>query len=353
MMSVTRLVAPALALVAIAVSPGPAAAQINCGTPSTSHSMRQTPGYLRSVDVVAVTSRPINSCPMQVQTEAWVDSLSTSYVNTAADPYSAAVSFTRAVPYYGTWHSTSKHWLIWFLSGTWQNLGNTFAEAKVVSGSVYSCQLSSSDCGAGYEFKPSLCACVSFSPILIDTAGDGYRLTSAQDGAVFDIDADGMTVEKIAWTEPGGDDAWLALDRNGNGRIDSGEELFGSRTPAYADMQEPRTEQGFDALALLEGPSYGASTPDRIIDARDAVYSRLRLWFDRNHNGVSEPDEFMSLADAGVVAISSAYKENARRDRYGNKFSLMGRALFRGAEGQEIWRNIYDVYLTVDGPAMR
>jgi hypothetical protein len=348
-----RLAPSALVLAAMALAPGSAGAQISCGTPSTSHSMRQTPGYLRSVDVVAVTSRPVNSCPLQVQTEAWVDNLTTSYINTATGAYSASVSFTRAVPYFGTWHSTAKHWLVWFLSGTWQNLGNTFAEARVVSGSVYTCPLSSSDCAEGYEFKPQYCSCVKMSPILIDAAGDGYRLTSADDGVVFDIDANGMIAEKIAWPEADSDDGWLVLERSGNGQIDSGEELFGSRTPAYADTTEPRTENGFDALKLLEGPSYGVSTPDGIIDSRDAIYARLRLWFDRNHNGVSEPDELVPLAEAGVLAISSEYKENARRDQYGNRFSLMGKALFRGPQGQEVWRNVYDVYLTVAGPSTR
>jgi hypothetical protein len=329
MTALARFTPPAFALAIIAASPGSAGAQISCGTPSTSHSMRQTPGYLRSVDVVAVTSRPMNSCPLQVQTEAWVDNLTTTYINTASNAYSASVSFTRAVPSVGTWHSTAKHWLIWFLSGIWQNLGNTFAEARVVSG-VYACQLSSSDCAEGYEFKPQYCSCVKMSPILLDTAGDGYRLTSADEGVVFDIDANGMTAEKIAWPEAGSDDGWLVLERSGNGQIDSGEDL-----------------------KLLEGPSYGVSTPDGIIDSRDQVYARLRLWFDRNHNGVSEADELTPLPEAGVLAISSEYKENARRDQYGNRFSLMGKALFRGPQGQEVWRNVYDVYLTVAGPSTR
>jgi hypothetical protein len=143
------------------------------------------------------------------------------------------------------------------------------------------------------------------------------------------------------------------MDRNNNGRIDSGEELFGSRTPGYAEGGDPRTENGFDALLLLEGPGYGSGTPDRIIDARDAAYSRLRLWFDRDRNGVSEPGELVPLAEAGVLAISSQYKENARRDQYGNKFALMGKALFREPQGQEIWRHVYDVFLTVAGPSTR
>ena len=353
MASANRIVAPGVVLAVLAAAPPSARAQLNCGAPTTTHSMRQTPGYLRSVDVSASTSRPLIACPLAVQTEAWVDALSTSFVNQAGpNAYSAAVSFTRAVPYYGTWHSTAKHWLIWLLNGYWQNLGSTYAQALVATG-TYSCTLTDSDCAEGYAFKPSLCACVSLSPILIDTAGDGYRLTRAEEGVAFDIDANGITAERIAWTESDSDDGWLVLDRDGNGRIESGEELFGSRTPAYADAAQPRTENGFDALLLLEGPSYGTSKPDRVIDARDAIYARLRLWFDRNHNGVSEPEELVSLADAGVLAISSEYKENARRDQYGNKFSLMGKALFRGPQGQETWRTIYDVYLTVVGSSTR
>jgi hypothetical protein len=354
MTSLSRFIAPALAsAVLVCASARPTDAQINCGTPSVSHSMRQTPNFQRSVDVVSVTSRPVNNCPLAVETEAWVDALTTSFVNRAGpDAYTASVSFTRPVPSFGYWHSTAKHWLIFMLSGTWQNLGNTYGTALVAQG-TYTCSLTSSDCAEGYEFKPSLCACVASSPILIDSAGDGFRLSSADGGVVFDIDANGITAEKIAWTEAESDDGWLVMDRDGNGRIDSGGELFGSRTPAYADTAEPITENGFDALKLLEGPSYGPGKPDRVIDARDAVYSRLRIWFDRNHNGVSEPEELVSLPGAGILALSTEYKENARRDQYGNKFSLMGKALFRGPEGQEIWRNVYDVYLTVVGPSMR
>jgi hypothetical protein len=348
MIPLSRVVVSSLALGAILGMPVAARAQLSCGSTSTSHSMRQTPGYLRSVDVSASTSRPINICPLQVQTEAWVDGLPT-YVNIKTDAYTAAVSFTRPVPSYGTWHSTAKHWLIWFLTGTWVNLGNTYQQAQVVSGSASTCWLTAADCPEGYEFKPFSCQCVTLSPILVDTAGDGYRLTRAADGAVFDLDANGIVAEQIAWTEADSDDGWLVLDRNGNGRVDSGAELFGSRTPAYADQAQPLTEHGFDALLLLEGPSYGPSRVDRVIDARDTVYSRLRIWLDRNRNGVSEADELVPLADAGILAISTEYKENARRDQFGNKFSLMGKMLVQGPEGQQVWRNIYDVYLTVAG----
>ena len=354
MLTVVRLTVVAGVVATYALAARPAHAQIDCGMPARSHEMRQTPNYQRSVDVSATTSRPIISCPLQVRTEAWVDALSTSFINTSQQVYSANVTFTRAVPAYGTWQSTAKHWLIFTGTSVWQNLGNTYKSAVVVkSSSGSTCLLTPSDCPEGYEFKPSMCLCVTLSPIVIDTAGDGYRLTSADEGVVFDLDANGIVAEKVAWTEPDGDEAWLVLDRNGNGMIDSAAELFGSRTPAYADASTPITQNGFDALEFLEGPGYGRSKTDQIIDASDEVYARLRLWFDRNHNGVSEPDELVPLAEAGVLAISAEYKENARRDQHGNKFSLMGKALFRRPEGQEVWRHVYDVYLTVAGPTTR
>jgi hypothetical protein len=313
--------------------------------------MRQTPNYKQSVDVSASTTRSLTSCPLQVQTEAWVEALSPSYVSTNRQLYAAAVSQTRAVPRLGTWKSTAKHWLIWTLTGQWNNLGNTYAEAQVIAplSAGGSCEITADDCIDGYQFESWRCDCVPLSPILIDTHGDGYDLTGADDGVTFDLDANGRPIEKIAWTEPESDDAWLVLDRNGNGRIDSGAELFGSRTPAYTDGSGPVAENGFEALLLTEGPDYGGGVPDGLIDGRDAIFARLRLWFDRNHNGVSDDGELVSLNQAGIVAIKTDYRRDGRRDRFGNRFAFRGTAVFRLPNGRIVERAIYDVFLTVAG----
>ncbi len=332
----------------------PARAQIpSCGQVAVSHTMRQTPNYKKSVDVTAVTSRTYTICPLQVQTEIWVDGVSPSYTTTKRDTYVAAANQTRSVPSYGTWHSTAKHWLIGTATGSWTDVGRTYASTTVVAppGSGDVCEIGPDDCLDGFEFKPGFCQCVTLSPILVDTAGNGFRLTSAAEGVEFDLNDNGTANERVAWTEPDSDDAWLVLDRNGNGAIDSGAELFGSRTPAYADTLEPRTENGFDALLMAEGPSYGGGMPDRVIDARDAIYARLRLWFDRNHNGQTDEGELVRLAEAGILSVDSRYKESGRRDEFGNRFHLKGSATFAGPSGQPVPRTVYDVFLSVWPPA--
>ena len=163
-------------------------------------------------------------------------------------------------------------------------------------------------------------------PILIDMENDGIRLTGLDDPVWFDIDADG-TRDLMAWTDRS--EGLLTLDRNGNGTVDDGSELFGNATRL---SDGTRALNGYLALAELDSQVFGGNEDGRI-DPTDAAFGSLRLWTDRNHDGVSQPAELQTLDQAGLRRIGLDYRRSQRTDRYGNQFRFLGRAWKEGRNG--------------------
>lgn len=192
-------------------------------------------------------------------------------------------------------------------------------------------------CGDGREFNYDTCRCEPTSPIIIDVIGNGFSLTDAAGGVDFDHNGDGIT-EHTAWVAIDSDDAFLVLDRNSNGVIDSGRELFGN----FTEQPDSSERNGFLALSEFDRPS-GGGNGDGIIDSTDSVFSSLRLWLDNNHNGVSESNELHTLPSLSLKSVEVTYKESKRTDQYGNEFKY--RAKVKDEQGAQLGRWAWDVFL--------
>ena len=156
-------------------------------------------------------------------------------------------------------------------------------------------------------------------PIILDLDGDGLETVGLASNIYFDHDDDGV-LTKTGWA--GANDALLVWDRNGNGTIDTGAELFGDFTVLPNGTLAPN---GFAALAALD------ANGDGVIDATDPAFAELKLWRDISQDGVSQGGELVSLADAGIVSLNLAHSLKNQRLANGNTLAREG--TFTRADG--------------------
>ena len=251
-----------------------------------------------------------------------------------------AVLTIYSSPACGLWNGMSNHYYV--ENGT-QTTIQTNRTTPLFAG-----QCGGVDCssyGSDYWWDGSECT-DQVSPIIVPTKPGPYRLTSAAEGVVFDIDADGVP-KQVSWTQAGADMAFLAIDIDGDGLITSGRELFGNHTI-------PGITNGWDALAAMAAEAAGGLAQGSV-NSDNPLFERLLLWTDRNHNGISEPDELQPASDL-FSDIGVGYIPTLRRDQYGNVFRFKGWVQVRTAPGRnaptnqqedrERTRPAYDVLLT-------
>ena len=151
-------------------------------------------------------------------------------------------------------------------------------------------------------------------PLTLDLDSDGLETVGTNDplAVLFDHDGDGIK-NKSGWVKP--DDGFLVLDRDGNGTIDTGGELFGDST---IKTDGTKAKDGFDALADLD------TNKDGKVNLLDERFSELRVWQDLNSDGLSTSDELKTLEQAGIAEFNVQKNPNSQLLNNGNRIADLG-----------------------------
>ena len=173
-----------------------------------------------------------------------------------------------------------------------------------------------------------------YDPLTLDLDGDGIETlaSNGHKGALFDHDKNGIRTA-TGWV--GKDDGFLVYDRNGDGVVNDGGELFGDNTLL---KNGERAANGYQALADLDDNGDGK------VDAADSAFAKLRVWRDLNQDGISQEGELLTLNEAKVKALNLANK-NADRD-LGNGNSLAEEGTYTDSDGNE--KQMGDLNLAAD-----
>jgi hypothetical protein len=183
------------------------------------------------------------------------------------------------------------------------------------------------------------------SPIVVDTHKDGVQLGPAGRTVSFDVNADGFP-DTVQWVRRGGDEAFLALDRNRNGVVDDGSELFGVGTPLLEGGKAPN---GFVGLAQYDQPLLGGNN-DGVISRADAIWPELTLWLYSNADGVASRNEMRRPESFGLTSFGTIPKVQRVTDPAGNSLPYWAWA---GAAGRPPRTLMVDVYFLQLGPDLR
>ena len=161
-------------------------------------------------------------------------------------------------------------------------------------------------------------------PLIFDMDGNGVSLSSCANGVMFDIDNDGK-LDQTGWTD--GRDGLLAIDRNGNGKIDSQSELFGNIVDA-----------AYQHLANHD------SNADGKIDRHDDVWPQLKMWVDRNKDGITDPGELETMGDIRMESINVNY-DTVNEINAGSNITAAGTFTRIMHGGKKVVNRVVEVFL--------
>ena len=173
-----------------------------------------------------------------------------------------------------------------------------------------------------------------YDPLVLDLDGDGIETVGTQGyaGALFDHDKDGIRTS-TGWAAA--DDGLLVIDRNSDGLINNGGELFGDSTVL---KDGSNAVHGYAALAEFDSNSDGK------VDAQDADFAKLKVWRDLNQDGVSQDGELFTLAEVGVQSLNADYQDV--NQRLGNGNTIAQKGSYTTADGET--RDMGDLLLAAD-----
>ncbi|OKP02121.1 hypothetical protein [Xenorhabdus eapokensis] len=170
------------------------------------------------------------------------------------------------------------------------------------------------------------------TPLVIDLTGGGITTIAENGNLFFDHDNNGI-IESSGWIES--NSAFLVWDKNRDGKINNGNELFGNNSIL---KNGTKADHGFAALADLDDNN------DGIFDQNDSLWNSLELWIDANRDAITDSGELHKLSESGISSINLVHKENGFKDINGN---------IHGLESTVNWDNgnvtkIVDVYFAVN-----
>ena len=217
-----------------------------------------------------------------------------NYLFANLNPGVYAVQFDKANVMYNSINMNTWKW-------AYKDVGsNDAVDSDVTGNGVATTNLTKTDNFTLVSGQNDLTRDAGITPIVIDLDGNGIQTISRADAtAGFDLFGNGGAV-KSGWISAG--DAFLAVDKNGNGRIDGIGELFGGTAKGA----------GFASLAGYD------SNGDGLASDADTAFGQLMVWRDANGNHATDAGELLTLAEAGITSLSVGYNELPFLDRQGN-----------------------------------